>query len=347
MKSLVLWATSRCNLACRYCYAASVPPEDMKPETVRKAMDLMGDGPYKIQITGGEPLLNPGLVEKILDLASRRNNCRGVSIQTNGTLLCEESVLLLKKYRVAVGISLDGKPETNEALRGKTRQVVEGIRRLGEHRLAANLTCVVTALNAEKLGDIVDMAVYFGNIRGIGLDLLRRAGRAATAAGSGGLKVGIAGAQQLLTGLNGLYRKVCVVNRVLPPGRQIVIREFAKAEMQWKRETSCRDYCYAAQGRSYVVLPNGDCYPCGSLSGDENYRMGNVHTAVRLLSVRCKVPGGCAKCRYAAVCTGGCPSRGQLCGGFDELDCVMKKFAFQIAEKQGGENETYETSETQ
>lgn len=325
MKLLVLWLSGSCNLKCRYCYAAGGPSENMTLDTAKKAIELMGDEPFKVQFAGGEPLLNMDLLEAILAYLKEYRPQVTCSIQTNGTLINDRFAALAKKYRLAIGVSMDGRPEINEVLRGKTREVIRGIRLLGTHGIQVNLNTVVTSENVGHLADMVDMAIYLGNVRGIGLDLLRNAGRAEE-----GL-VSRASKEPLKEGLTGLKKHLDTVNRMLP--RKLVVREFEKAKYYLNAKNPCMDYCFASQGNSFVVLPDGECYPCGSLAGQERYYMGNVHSEIHPLRIRCTRPEQCTRCVYRQVCTGGCPSRGLFCGGFDELDCLMKKISFQFAEK--------------
>lgn len=284
----------------------------------------MGDIPFKVQFAGGEPLLNQPVLEQILCYLKEYRPGVQCSIQTNGTLIQEDSIELLKRYRVGIGVSLDGKPQTNEKLRGRTQDVVEGIRLLGKKGIIINLNAVVCRENAAKLWELADMTAYFGNIHGIGLDLLRNAGR--TKDGF----VEKASEEELTEGLMRLKSRVDMLNRMLP--RPIIVREFKKAEISLKKGILCRDYCYAASGSAFVVLPDGECYPCGSLAGMKEYYMGNVHSTVKAVGIHGETPKECAVCTYRNVCTGGCPSRGLLDGGFDRLDCVLKKTAFQFAQ---------------
>ena len=182
----------------------------------------------------------------------------------------------------------------------------------------------MTRDNAEHLADLVDMAVYLGNVGGIGLDLLRMTGRAEDG------ETGPAEAETLRLGLLRLKERLDAVNRLLE--RPLVVREFEKAACSLGAKKPCRDYCYAARGEAMAVLPQGDCYPCGSLAGRPEYYMGNVHSTVRPLRIGCARPERCGACVYREACSGGCPSRGILCGGFDELDCLMKKISFQFAQ---------------
>lgn len=326
MNFLVLWPTSACNLHCRYCYAATVAPQAMEPIIAEQALQRVGAKPFKLQLAGGEPLLNLPLVKKVLNSVMTMPQCKGVSIQTNATLIDDGVARLLRNHAVAVGVSLDGSVDVNERQRGGTRETVLGIQTLARHGVHANITCVVTAANARQLADVADLAFYFGNIRGIGLDLLRAAGRADKGTSP---ETSPADPSDLIYGLNTLCARLEQLNELLPPERHITLREAVKASIQLKRATADDPYCYASQGKSIVVLPDGSCYPCGSLAGNPLYKMGNVTTGVHSIKICADLGTYCAGCDYRAICTGICPSRSMLVNGFSELDCTLKKYFFQ------------------
>ncbi|MCL2136200.1 MAG: radical SAM protein [Coriobacteriia bacterium] len=324
---LVLWPTGKCNLACRYCYAAGVCQQDMEAEVAVQAIDLMRE-PLNIQFAGGEPLLNISLIKTVCEYASAHKQDVRFSIQTNGSLIDANAIGLIKQYKIASGVSLDGRIETNEYLRGDTFQVIKGINLLYEAGLATNINAVVSDYNVSKLTELVDMAVYLGNINGIGLDLLRKAGQGASPQAT--LKQ--ADKDELRQGLRDLYAYTQNINKSLD--NKIIIREFEKARILWQTRPQEPSYCYAAQGQSFVVLPNGDCYPCGSLAEIPQYYMGNVSESVKSLAISCKPYEGCTLCEYHSFCPGACPSRGLLNGGFDELDCVMRKTTFDLIKEE-------------
>ena len=344
---LVLWPTGRCNLRCRYCYAADQSGDDMSLNTAVAAIDLIGDKPMTIQFAGGEPLLNVDLIAEICAYATARLHDVRFALQTNGTLIDDSVTDLIQQYRIAVGVSLDGRVAVNDYLRGDTAATVRGIRLLADCNLAINITAVVSNVNVNELNGLVDMALYLGNVNAIGLDLLRKSGRAA-AANQGTGEVAPADSATLSYSLVELYHYLQAINAG-QAGRPIAIREFEKARTalalaattgELKPDqtdlipTERQAYCYAALGRSFVVLPGGDCYPCGSLAGQEKYHMGNVHQSVQPLAIDCVRPAECASCEHRAYCPGGCPSRGLLSGGFDELDCVMRKTTYQLIKEE-------------
>ncbi|WP_308417016.1 GTP 3',8-cyclase MoaA [Candidatus Synechococcus spongiarum] len=107
---LRLSLTARCNLACRYCR-----PENQDPPTLlthQQRLKLVGAaarlGCRRLRLTGGEPLLAPGLAPlvqavKALDLVEE------VAVTSNGVLLDRSLAQALRQAGLdRITISLDG-----------------------------------------------------------------------------------------------------------------------------------------------------------------------------------------------------------------------------------------------
>lgn len=110
-----------CNLRCEHCFTVSlrkdsrrkISPDEYR-EVVKQAMEL---GAINFSFQGGEPALNPDLIEFIKNSYPERNL---ISVTTNGTLLDEEKITALKKAGVDIlTISLDSAvPEEHDRFRG-------------------------------------------------------------------------------------------------------------------------------------------------------------------------------------------------------------------------------------
>ncbi|WP_303868610.1 radical SAM protein [Acetobacterium wieringae] len=327
---IVLWTTGRCNLACKYCYAGSTHiKEDMDFETAAQTLDLFSDCVMKVQFAGGEPLLNYKLVCQIVDYVQTKGYDVSFQMQTNGTCITPEIAAGLKKMKIALGVSLDGPPDVNEFSRGKTREVIAGIQCLADEGIKINLNSVVTSHNVSQLPKLVNFAFYLGNVAGIGLDLLRETGRARDHADT----IKKATPEQLRTALTGMAEASRELYELTD--KKIVIREIQEAKQRLATATCSKNYCYASCGQSYVVLPNGDVYPCGSLIEHPDYYMGNVSSqSLKSIAIGKSEPAYCQTCTYHAVCPGGCPSRLIINASEPDsfsLDCVLKKTAFEIA----------------
>lgn len=323
--------TNDCNLRCKYCYAeAGKKKEYMDFETAKMALHTPKNEKFSVQIAGGEPLMNFELIEKIYkEIKDSKLNVSKIMVQTNGTMITPEIAKKLKKMNIALGVSLDGPPVINEKLRGKTAQAIEGIQTLAAEGLVVNLNCVVTSLNVKYLKDLVDFAFYMGNVRGIGLDLLRKVGYANE------FKSEILEAEpvDLKENLLKAYSRTKELFKLT--GKKIVIREIEEARIRFVSKDICKGYCYAMDGKSMVVVPDGSIYPCGSFVGDPNYYMGDVKNTetLRKISIENSKPEVCKSCIYNDICPGGCPSRVIVNVGkdsFSQQDCILRKASFEV-----------------
>ena len=128
--------TDRCNLRCRYCMPAEGVPkldhsqvlryEEME-EIIAQAAAL---GITKVRVTGGEPLVRPGVADFCGRVAAIPG-IREVSVTTNGVLLGAQASALKAAGVGRVNVSLDTLNE--EKYRYITRggdlnRVLEGIR---------------------------------------------------------------------------------------------------------------------------------------------------------------------------------------------------------------------------
>ncbi|MGW2252314.1 FxsB family cyclophane-forming radical SAM/SPASM peptide maturase [Kitasatospora sp. NPDC001660] len=168
-RQFLLKIHSRCNLACDYCYVYEGAdrswrdrPRRMELPTVRRTARRIAEHAAEhgldevaVVLHGGEPLLvGAGHLDAVLgELAAAGPRVR-FSLQTNGLRLLDEPALLdvLHRYRVGVGVSLDGTRAGHDRHRrlpsgaGSWDRTVEAVRLLGSpgHReLFAGLLCVV------------------------------------------------------------------------------------------------------------------------------------------------------------------------------------------------------------
>lgn len=115
---LTLHLTSRCNLACRYCYQAP-GAEDMSFETACEAIAKVAEGPdCGIIFFGGEPLLRRELIFAVMDWCERTQPRRfHYKVTTNGTLLDAAFLEEACRRRLHVALSHDGVAPAHDAHR--------------------------------------------------------------------------------------------------------------------------------------------------------------------------------------------------------------------------------------
>ncbi|HYK88846.1 MAG TPA: radical SAM protein [Acidobacteriota bacterium] len=126
---LTLHLTARCNMRCRYCYAAPHVGCDMTWEIARSAVDVavrlsgretpnQGTG---IIFFGGEPLLRRDLIKRTVEycgeVSARTGRSFHFKLTTNGSLLDDAFFDDPSTSEVFVALSHDGIPEAHDANR--------------------------------------------------------------------------------------------------------------------------------------------------------------------------------------------------------------------------------------
>ena len=153
-----------CNLSCVYCpFARKTKIEDFEKEKKNKFEVSTKEAKYIIDqldkagitvlsLTGGEPLLRDDL-EEIAFYAKKKNIL--TVLHTNATLITKERAENIGKAFDSVVVSLAGRPETNDRLRGKDnfRKVMDGAELLRKTpiNVKINLNCLI---DKESFNDI-------------------------------------------------------------------------------------------------------------------------------------------------------------------------------------------------
>ena len=161
----------KCNIQCQYCYqnpqrdAGNIPTAFDIPK-MKAALERAG---ASFTIFGGEPLLVPEpVLEELWAFGLERFGSNGV--QTNGTLINDRFIRLFKKYKVNVGISVDGPEDLNDVrwagtlslTREHTAKTHEAIERLVREGLTPSLIVTLHRNNAtaDKLPRMRDWFRY-------------------------------------------------------------------------------------------------------------------------------------------------------------------------------------------
>ncbi|WP_437737407.1 His-Xaa-Ser system radical SAM maturase HxsB [Sorangium sp. So ce1335] len=172
--------TLRCDHSCQYCQVSRRSEEsaqyDMTAAHADKALDLVFRSPnerIKIELQGGEPLLNFPLVRHIVERAQAMNQIHRRDLQfvitSNLSRLSDDVLLFCKEHDVHLSTSLDGPADLHDAQRptrgGSSHQTtIQGIHRarevLGPDRISALMT--TTPRSLQRVDDIVDEYVRLG-----------------------------------------------------------------------------------------------------------------------------------------------------------------------------------------
>lgn len=93
---LSLEITRKCNLKCAHCLRGDAQHLSMKKEVVDKILDSSA-GIKTIFFTGGEPFLEPDIIEYVVDQVIERDfECFGMAVITNGTIMNDNAIRCIK-----------------------------------------------------------------------------------------------------------------------------------------------------------------------------------------------------------------------------------------------------------
>ncbi len=159
--------THRCNLRCSHCYqrdySAFSPEEDINRvlgqfQELLNAYDFCGH----LNITGGEPLLHPGLFGL---LGEARQRGMTAAVLTNGTLIGRDEARRLKAAGVLyVQVSLDGTEKTHDKIRGRGsfEQACQGIAALKAQGIHTSVSFTAQKNNLRELGKLSEICSCYG-----------------------------------------------------------------------------------------------------------------------------------------------------------------------------------------
>ena len=164
----------KCNFRCQYCMPESIKLDYLLNQellTNQEIISLVRDvfmplGFTKFRLTGGEPLLRPGVVDLVRDLAQLPATA-DLAMTTNGFLLADLAQPLYDAGLKRINISLDSlNPETFDQItgnRGRSRwqQTWSGIltaHRVGFDPLKLNVV-VIPGVNDTEILDLAALSI--------------------------------------------------------------------------------------------------------------------------------------------------------------------------------------------
>jgi uncharacterized protein len=171
LDKLVLNVSNTCNLHCKYCYAAGgTYGEDrafMDKHTATAAINYfynIFDKINIIQFFGGEPFLNPKIIEHVcshaLDVAGKVPK---FSIVSNGTIISPAIIQILSEYDIRATISIDGPKYINDQLRGKgtSGRIFRNISCLKKNNIDVSVESTFTGYHLNNGIKVSDLMKFF------------------------------------------------------------------------------------------------------------------------------------------------------------------------------------------
>jgi 7,8-dihydro-6-hydroxymethylpterin dimethyltransferase len=184
--------TSRCNLACPICLVDAGRQWDMSLNEFERIINGLIAAERQVDIlnlSGGEPLLHPQLLEMV-DLALSRPEIVRASISTNGLVLLEQPELLdrLRQRNVVISLQLDGfSDEPYRILRGRPllAEKTQILAMLEEQDVSTSLTMTLAAgVNEDQLPAVAMYLLSKPNVVSLMIQPLALTGRGRSMAGA-------------------------------------------------------------------------------------------------------------------------------------------------------------------
>ena len=328
VKAMCLHIAHDCNLRCEYCFAAKgdfgTGRKLMSLETAKRAIDFLversaGRRNLEVDFFGGEPLMNLAVVRETVaharTLEERKGKRFRFTLTTNGLLLNDEAIDFINAEMDNVVLSVDGRPEINDALRktpggqGSYEVIVPKYQRLVERRAATGKDYYVrgtfTRLNPDFTEDILHL--YRQGFDQISVEPV---------VSDGALPFALT--EEDLPRVFEEYDRLTQALAELRADKQARYLNFfhfmvdlSGGPCAIKRLKGCGCGC------EYVaVTPEGDLYPCHQFVGMDRWKMGTLYgpeagqlsgeLRERFAEAHLYAKRGCRDCWCRYFCSGGC-----------------------------------------
>lgn len=156
--NVLIKPTDGCNLRCKYCFHQDYgyTPNKLDIAVLDRFLDITLPHFKSLTIVwhGGEPtFVGSDYFERCIDLVENKRKQYGTIIdhamQTNGTLLNQRFIDIIKKYNIGVGISYDG--PSNDFTRNSTKPFLKVKALLDKNAVKVGIISVVSGVNVHKL----------------------------------------------------------------------------------------------------------------------------------------------------------------------------------------------------
>lgn len=321
IKAMCLHIAHDCNMRCRYCFASTgdfgVGRTLMSAEVGKKAIDFLinesaGRRNLEIDFFGGEPLMNFGVVQEIIEYARSKekeyNKKFKFTLTTNGLLLNEKIKKYINENLQNVVLSIDGREQTNDRMRyrvdgtGTYKDILPKLKDVAESRNQENyyVRGTFTRENLDFSKDVLHLADQ--GFKQISVEPV-------VAAKDTGYDI----REEDLPVLFKEYEKLAWEyhereNRGEGFNFFHFMIDLSQGPCVAKRLGGC------GSGHEYVaVTPEGDIYPCHQFVGMNEFKMGNVAKEGIKTDIQTKFKGSnvytkqkCSDCWAKFYCSGGC-----------------------------------------
>lgn len=342
--------TNMCNLSCTYCYAETLLPgkhqsmnlftNELYTSTILKMLSESKSETLDIVFHGGEPLLHsPEWFEEACSFATAKGKELGkkvfYSMQSNLSILREAHISVFEKYKLKVGVSLDGDKETHNAMRGKFDVTAANIKRLQDNGLFSGVIVVISHHNWNKMNNFFKQMSEM-KITTFHMNISSSVGR--------GNPMEHLGADKTFTAFKDCIDSMLEFNGEIIDTRMIKkLGQFLnppKSSAATLKHLHCDNvFCHAGV-TMIAVQHDGNVFPCGcagSSGNMKNFKLDNLQTEAttdpiayfekleKFHAKKEKYFNECVHCPAKFVCEHGCPAFDHTDPETPENTCLATK----------------------
>ena len=276
MFSFTLYITTDCNFKCQYCYEDYHNHYQLNEKTLVDSLEFMmnyGDrGKVLIDFLGGEPLLKKDLIYQAASYIQSNYPEREVKyyITTNCSLMDDQFIAFMKENHFTVRLSFDGNKETHDLNRVAKDgvscydKIFENIMKIKDSGLNFSVRMTVTENTIPHMFENIYYLHEHGldNI-GMIMDVYLKI--------SDDLKIEF---EKQVGQILQYYLDEAASGRIFN------IDQFDGKMFNMLCDFgNCFGMCDAGIG-NFKIFPNGQIYPCGFLTSNEKYCIGNIKEGV-------------------------------------------------------------------
>lgn len=162
-RNITLELTNKCNFRCGHCYKEADIKNDtfLNIESIKEIIDFFRGKSYRIELTGGEPLIHTNFRE-IIDYIGDDFK---INLLTNGYLLNKIDSEILKKMSL-VQVSLYGLNNFDYKYNTKVENgfdnVCKGLKKLKDNNIFTIVSIIVTNNNYYNLEEYIKVLINLG-----------------------------------------------------------------------------------------------------------------------------------------------------------------------------------------
>ncbi len=319
--------TTQCNLNCKYCYVDGINNQNrMADDTLKNVIGKTIEYNEKLDRQtrflwhGGEPLLmDIDFWQNVIDYQKQYDTKFKIKngIQTNLTLLNEQTIDFFMQHDFAISTSLDGPREIHNKHRvfkngdGTYDKVIENIRLLKSRDMQVGLVVVLTEDTAEYIEDIYNLMLDEG------LSFSVNAVSPVPRAETNHTFIKPVTFAKAMNKLVDLWLDENDRDRAEKSRINIAELTVEKLILGIARRCSNSRHC----SKSFIgVNPAGDIFPCGTMNDKADFKYGNINEKPLNEILNCEMryslmrraenirDDECVSCEWNNVCNSGCMS---------------------------------------